>query len=110
MESVHAEGGLARFITSSTLYCPASLRLVFIMPRPKRLTHRANGGTLAASKPEVTPPHTSAPDVSNLAKAVEDALEKAGILANDSQINSLRASKRYAEVGEDVGIVVELEW
>ena len=93
-----------------TLTCAVEVRAVFIMPRPKSLTHRKNGGTLAASKPEVTPPHISVPDLSNLIKALEDAIEKSGIIANDSQFNSIRAAKRYAEVGEEVGITVELRW
>ena len=36
-----------------TLDGAVELRAVFIMPRPQRMTHRANGGTLAASKPAI---------------------------------------------------------
>ena len=42
-------------------------------------------------------PHFKKPDLSNLIKWVEDCMEQAGILANDSRIFSINAKKIYDE-------------
>jgi len=44
--------------------------------------------------------HTK-PDADNYMKAAGDALEKAGVLVNDSRIVDLRCIKRHATEGEE---------
>lgn len=46
--------------------------------------------------------HNYKPDLSNLIQSVEDALEKAGIIENDNQIESLDGSRRILGVSEGV--------
>jgi len=71
---------------------PIRLQLKFFFNKPKSL-------------PKRTEYHSKKPDITNLVKAVEDALE--GILyKNDSQIVKLVASKEYAQMLPRVEIVV----
>lgn len=62
---------------------PLSCRLFFILPRPK-----------ARKKSEVWA-ETKA-DLDNLCKAVHDALQRCGVLHNDSRIVELRAAKAWS--------------
>lgn len=64
-----------------------SVEMVFFMPRPGRLNDD--------SQPEVRLPHGCKPDVDNLAKAVLDALTRAGMWKDDSLVVDLRARKFY---------------
>ena len=50
----------------------------------------------------------SKPDLDNIVKAVKDAMEKAGVIANDSQICEVRARKAYAAKGEEPSIIIHL--
>ncbi|MEY8565172.1 RusA family crossover junction endodeoxyribonuclease [Corynebacteriaceae bacterium 7-707] len=70
---------------------PVTVRAEFVFPRPKSLKDRP------------APPHTSAPDTDKLQRAVGDALEQAGVIANDSQITTWFPHKRRARPGEDPG-------
>ncbi len=72
-----------------------SVRLDFVLQRPKSHPKRT------------TKPHCSKPDVDKLARGVLDALT--GIAwADDSQVTILHASKRYALVEEQPGVLVSL--
>lgn len=62
---------------------PLACRLFFILPRPK-----------SKKKSEVWA-ETKA-DLDNLCKAVHDALQRCGVLANDSRIVELRAAKAWS--------------
>ena len=74
---------------------PVAVALDFVLPRPK-------------SEPKTTRPHTRRPDVDKLARAVLDALT--GIyFADDSQVDSLAATKRTAEPGEQPGVHICVE-
>lgn len=42
-------------------------------------------------------PHTAKPDASNLLKLVEDAMEAAGVFANDSQLAAVEPVKMWGE-------------
>lgn len=42
--------------------------------------------------------HAKRPDLDNLLKGVNDALEWGGVLKNDSQITDSSSRKRYAEI------------
>jgi len=92
------------------LRCPVSLTIQAHFARPLRLVHRKHGGSLAASKPMWAQPHVSKPDSDNCIKSVCDALEKSGVVHNDSQFWSVNLTKRYAEFGEAPGVVVLMEW
>lgn len=80
---------------------PVRLGLVFLLPIPKSWPkwkrRAADVGWLR---------HRSKPDVSNLVKLAEDAMEAGGWFLSDSQIVELRASKCYAE---EPGVEVTFE-
>jgi len=72
---------------------PILLTLIFYMPRPKgHYGTGRNEGVLKASSPEW---HTGRPDIDNLVKFVQDALNKI-YWKDDSQICQLRAVKLYS--------------
>ena len=54
--------------------------------------------------------HCATPDADNVVKAVSDALEKAGIVRNDSQIWRVSAEKWYCDPDEEARVLVRLEW
>lgn len=70
--------------------------LHFVMPRPKSCPKSR------------TPLAVKRPDVDKLARAVLDAITGV-IVADDSQVVSLYAHKRLAEVGETAGVLVNTE-
>ena len=73
---------------------PVSISVIFYMPRPK--SHYRTGkfsGLLRDDAPDL---HTNKPDLTNLLKLVEDALE-AHFYRNDSQIFNITAWKFYDE-------------
>lgn len=75
-----------------------SLQLAFYMPRPK-----ADFNAKGEVKDRAPKWHTKKPDVDNLVKAVQDALE--GILwENDSQISILVAKKLWDDTGNTPGM------
>jgi Holliday junction resolvase RusA-like endonuclease len=90
---------MKRAWTGDPLTCGVELLVVAWFARPKRLK---------ASALEV--PHLVKPDGDNALKAAADALEKAGVLANDSQVHDARVIKRYANAGEVPRVVVALKW
>jgi crossover junction endodeoxyribonuclease RusA len=73
-----------------------AVRLAFTMPRPQSAPKR------------ITPPASKRPDVDKLARAVLDALTDV-VLADDSLIVDLSATKRLAEIGEAPGVNVVVE-
>ncbi|UCZ89050.1 RusA family crossover junction endodeoxyribonuclease [Gordonia sp. WA4-43] len=75
---------------------PVALTLDFVMPRPKSAPKRS------------TPPAVKRPDIDKLARAVLDALTDVW-LADDSQVVSLHATKRIAEIGEAAGVRITAE-
>lgn len=71
---------------------PVHLSAVFLLPRPRR--HKAGEW------------HAKRPDLSKLLRAIEDALVDAGVLADDSRITSIDASKLY---GDTPGVMITIE-
>ena len=55
-------------------------------------------------------PHVSTPDATNVFKLVEDALVGARVLVDDRLVSSTGFDKRYAAIGEDARVEVELRW
>lgn len=75
---------------------PVEFRLTFYLPRPK-------------SRPVKRYPWPDRqPDLTNLTKPVEDAIEASGVLYNDSRIVHSDVWKRYATEEHSPGAVVEL--
>jgi Holliday junction resolvase RusA-like endonuclease len=64
------------------------------------------------AKPKSTPkaqfPVKSRTDVDNLAKAVLDSLQNAGLIANDNIITDLTVSKRYADEDHPEGVEIDI--
>ena len=73
-----------------------TVRLDLVLPRPK-------------STPKTyTPPAAKRPDVDKLARACLDAITGV-VVADDSQIVDLHATKRLAEHGETPGVAITVE-
>lgn len=75
---------------------PVAVALEFVMKRP------------ASTPKRKTPPAIKRPDVDKLARAALDALSSAGTWADDSQVTTLMASKRLAEIGEAPGLHIHV--
>ena len=87
-------------VLSAPLDGPVALRVVFVLPRPKRLIWKRR------EMPRV--PHTSRPDLDNLVKATKDALN--GLAwRDDSQVVELSAGKCYASGNELPGVEIAIE-
>lgn len=72
---------------------PVALSLDFVMPRRK------------AEPKRVTPAHTRKPDLDKNCRAVLDAIDGL-VYTDDSQVTTLIASKRTAEIGEQPGVYI----
>lgn len=70
------------------------VQLDFVLPRPKHLI----------GKP--TPPHVVKPDFDKLIRAVCDAITFSGTWKDDSQVTDSAISKRYAQDGEESGVLI----
>lgn len=81
---------------------PCALLLGLYFPRPVSRTRK--------TLPNPEYPHTAKPDGDNVAKAVQDAIEKAGIVVNDSRIFDLRVVKVVCAGGDSPRIEVALSW
>ena len=92
-------GASGRF---SPLDEPCSLLLVLFFPRPK--------GRTLKTRPNPAYPHSVRPDGDNCAKAVQDALQKGGVVKDDSRIFDLRVVKWVHAGGEEPRIEAILRW
>jgi crossover junction endodeoxyribonuclease RusA len=81
--------------TGQPLAGPMGVRLDFVMPRPVSTPKR------------VTPAAVKRPDVDKLARAVLDELT-GRVFVDDSQVVTLWATKRLANIGEQPGVWVEV--
>jgi crossover junction endodeoxyribonuclease RusA len=75
---------------------PLRVEFAFVMPRPTSLPKR-----------KATPPHIKRPDLDKLARAVMDALTGV-VWRDDSQVNDLHPTKRYAELDEQPGVHIRV--
>ena len=73
---------------------PVSLAIRFFMPHTKKKT----AGW-----------HTTKPDRGKLTRAVEDALERAGVYVNDSRVHMCWATKEYA-TERGPGVEIAITW
>jgi crossover junction endodeoxyribonuclease RusA len=76
---------------------PVVVKLVFVMPRPTSTPKRR------------TPAAVKRPDLDKLVRAVFDAIGSAGVWADDSQVVTVHAHKRLAELGETTGVMIHIE-
>ena len=53
--------------------------------------------------------HTKRPDLDNLVKAMNDVIQAAGIINDDSQIYSMGAHKYYASIEEQASITLQIQ-
>ena len=74
---------------------PVAVTLYFRLYRP-----------LSAPKKR-TPPATKAPDIDKLARACLDAMTHV-LYQDDAQVTTLLASKRVAEIGEELGVQIKV--
>jgi crossover junction endodeoxyribonuclease RusA len=87
-------GRLARCADGTTAVV---VKLVFVMPRPTATPKRR------------TPAAVKRPDLDKLVRAVFDAIGSAGVWADDSQVVTVHAHKRLAELGETTGVMIHIE-
>lgn len=80
---------------------PIKLEIEFYIRRP--------GTLLRKSSPVGNIYHAKKPDADNLAKAVMDALNPLGFWNDDSQVQSLLATKFYTAKGEMPGAFIYIE-
>jgi crossover junction endodeoxyribonuclease RusA len=76
---------------------PVVVKLVFVMPRP------------TSTPKSRTPAAVKRPDLDKLVRAVFDAIGSAGVWADDSQVVTVHAHKRLAELGETTGVMIHIE-
>jgi Holliday junction resolvase RusA-like endonuclease len=81
---------------------PCSLLLVCFFPRPASRTRK--------TLPNPRYPHASRPDADNAAKAVQDAMQKGGLLADDSRVFDLRVVKWVCAGDEEPRIELVFRW
>lgn len=92
-------GSCEQVMTGFRLYDdPIDVTLVFLMTRPKSMPKRTANERV---------PHTKKPDIDNVAKGVLDAFN-ARLWGDDSQIYSLKISKRYVMGDEKPGVFVRV--
>jgi Holliday junction resolvase RusA-like endonuclease len=81
---------------------PVRLHVLALFPRPKRMIWKR--------KKMPREPYTGKPDASNVLKAVEDAIEKAGIYRDDKQIWSSSIVCLYCSGEESPLVRLRLRW
>lgn len=90
---------------------PVRVEVEAMAARPKRLVPRAAGGSWPNSRPLERGPmwRCTKPDADNVAKAVLDALVKAGVLRDDVQVVELVVRSLYAPVDGAPLVAVAVE-
>jgi len=77
---------------------PIGLEIVAVFERTKPLLEQFRDGRY--KRPTCRLPFVQKPDADNVAKSACDALEKAGVFADDKAIALLTVGKHYAMIGE----------
>jgi Holliday junction resolvase RusA-like endonuclease len=85
------------FAPAKPLDGPLDLELTFVLPHN------------ATSRRKKRRLHCTTPDLDKLVRSVCDALEKGGVIANDSRIASFMVDKRYQADGEEPGVFVDVK-
>ena len=81
-----------------------------VLPFSKRvlLSLRFNLAKPVSTSKFVLYPVKARSDVDNLAKAVMDSMQKAGVLTNDNIVTDLSVSKRYADADHPEGVEADI--
>ena len=89
---------------------PLAAVIVAVFARPKGLdcSHKRQPCSCADDW-RGRQPHIGKPDLDNIAKAVGDALQFGGVVADDSRIVEMMARKTYGAVGEQPRVEVTVE-
>lgn len=83
-------------VISEPFDCPVWVDVVFFLPRPKsHFGTGRNAGKLKESAPEYP---ASVPDIDKLCRSTLDGLKEGGAYRDDSQVVTLHAKKRYADI------------
>lgn len=88
-----------------TIQGPVWLSLEFHLPRPK--SHFGTGRNADNIRRTAQVSHTQTPDLDNLIKAVMDALTRARVWEDDSQVMELHCSKHWARK-TDSGVIIRV--
>lgn len=94
-----ARHAVSRFLNDAPSESPISIRVLFVMPRPK--------SKIWKTKPMPREPHAIKPDVDNLVKALKDALTGL-VWRDDSQVYSVHATKFVASGDEMPRVEIEV--
>lgn len=78
---------------NTPLDCPVEVEIVAVFPRPKAMQWKR--------RPTPMVPKANGPDADNVAKAVLDAMQGAGVIADDRQVVRLVVEKWTAGGGGD---------
>lgn len=81
---------------------PCSVSVVAWFPRPQSRTRK--------TLPNPRYPHTVRPDGDNVGKSIQDAMQKAGMLHDDSRVFAFRVVKWVCAAGDSPRIEVALSW
>ena len=81
---------------------PVSVGILALFPRPQRMIWKR--------KPMEREPYVQKPDADNVAKAVLDSMEKAGVLRDDKTVWSLDLIALYCDGSEAPRIEVRVGW
>jgi len=92
LDALHHDGAWA------ALDCPVWLTVQFTLRRSK--SHYGTGRNAGRLKPSAPPYPTGKPDLDKLVRSTQDALKDAGVLADDSVVATLSASKVYVLWGD----------
>ena len=84
------------------LSCPMSVGILALFPRPQRMVWKR--------KAMEREPYIQKPDVDNVAKAVLDSMEKAGVMRDDKSVWSLDLIALYCDGSEAPRIEVLVGW
>jgi len=79
---------------------PVRLDIVAVFPRPRKYTRKKDPPTRIANP--------CRPDADNCAKSVMDAMQKAGVIRDDSQACAVSITKLYAAIGEGPRVEVTM--
>ena len=84
------------------LDCPISVGILALFPRPQRMIWK--------TKPMGREPYCQKPDIDNVAKAVLDAAQKAGIYRDDKSVWSIDCIALFCAGDESPRVEIRVGW
>jgi len=92
------------------LDCAVCVTLMAVFKRPQDLLKRSTRTGLLLHADERRMPYIAKPDCDNVSKAVLDALTRAGLWRDDSQVQREQIEKWYAAINEVPHLEITIEW